>query len=267
MRSFDDCPRPRLAALQALLTDFDGTLTTGGRLEAETYVALSELKEAGLFVAVVTGRPAGWAELIARTFPVDACIAENGGVTFVKDAKGHIERRHYTDDEALRREDRRRLEALVEEVCATVPGARLSVDSRYTEVNLSIDWNEDVKLSLDQARTIEAMCKERGASAVRSNVHVNVWFGGFDKASAARRLLTETGGFSLPEAFERIAYVGDAPNDAPMFATFPLSIGVADVLDHRTEMAALPGWVTHSRAALGFQELAAAILVAKDLMA
>jgi HAD superfamily hydrolase (TIGR01484 family) len=267
MRSFDDCPRSQLASLKALLTDLDGTLTTGGRLEPETYVALSELKEAGLFVAVVTGRPAGWAELIARTWPVDACIAENGGVTFTRDRAGNVSRSYYTDDEAARGADRLRLKALVDEVCRRVPGARLSLDSRYTEVNLSIDWNEDVKLSLDQARTIEAICKEKGATAVRSNVHVNVWFGGFDKASATRKLLLDAGGFSLPDSLDEIAYIGDAPNDAPMFAAFPLSIGVADVADHLGEIESLPAFVTPSRAAVGFQELAAAILVAKDLLA
>lgn len=267
MRSFEHCPRTQLASLRALLTDLDGTLTTNGRLEAETYVALSELKEAGLFLAVVTGRPAGWAELVARTWPVDACVAENGGVTFVKEGDGRIRRIYATEDPALREGERTRLEGLVADICNRVPGAKLSLDSRYTEVGLAIDWNEDAKLTLDQARQIEAMCRAAGARAVRSNVHVNVWLSDFDKASASRRLLAEFGGFSLPEDLGSIAYIGDAPNDAPMFGAFPLSIGVADVADHAAEMEALPAFLTHSRAALGFQELAAAILVAKDLMA
>lgn len=267
MRSFDHCPRSQLAALRGLLTDFDGTLTTDGRLAAETYAALSELKEAGLFVAVVTGRPAGWGELVARTWPVDACIVENGGLTFIRDGAGRLQRRYYVDDDIARQRDRDRLEALMREVCAEVPGARLSLDSRYSEVGLAIDWNEDSKLGLEEAKRIEAACRSRGARAVRSNVHVNAWLGDFDKATASRRLLQEIGGFSLPDDLAQVAFIGDAPNDAPMFEAFPLSIGVADIEDHREEMDVLPAFITHSREAVGFQELAAAILVAKELMA
>jgi HAD superfamily hydrolase (TIGR01484 family) len=267
MHSLDHCPRAVLGQLKGILTDLDGTLTTKGRIEAETYAALSELKEAGLFVAVVTGRPAGWGEMIARTFPVDACIVENGGLAFVRDRKGGIHRRYYTDDESLRARHRRKLERIVREVIAEVPGAQLSFDSRYTEVDLAIDWNEDVKLSPEQAAQIEAAAKARGASAVRSNVHVNVWLGGFDKASACERLLVEEAKARFPRDAERFAFVGDAPNDAPLFARFPLSVGVADVKRHRKVMEALPTFVTHSRGGLGFRELAAAILVAKDLLA
>lgn len=267
MRSLDHCDRQILARLKGILTDFDGTLTTGGRLEAETYVALSELKAAGLFVAVVTGRPAGWGELVARTWPVDACIVENGGLAFVRDRKGQITRRYYTDDEKVRSRDRRKLERIVAEVCAEVPGAKLSVDSRYTEVDLAIDWNEDVKLTPEEADRIEAAARARGASAVRSNVHVNVWLGGFDKATACERLIAEHTKAKLPRDLDRFAFVGDAPNDAPLFSAFPLSFGVADVKRHRKSMAALPAFVTHSRGGLGFRELAAAILVAKDLLA
>jgi len=267
MESLDHCPRQLLAGLKGILTDLDGTLTAKGRIEAETYVALNELKEAGLYVAVVTGRPAGWGEMIARTFPVDACIVENGGLAFVREKGGSLRRRYYVDDEAKRKRDRRRLERIVREVIAEVPGARLSLDSRYTEVDLAIDWNEDARLSPEQAAEIEALCRARGASAVRSNVHVNVWLGGFDKASACEALLVEEARARFPRDLERFVAVGDAPNDAPLFARFPLSVGVADVKRHRRAMEALPAFVTHSKGAAGFRELAAAILVAKDLLA
>ncbi len=267
MRSLDHCPRPLLGALKGILTDLDGTLTTRGAIEAETYVALNELKAAGMFVAVVTGRPAGWGEMIARTFPVDACIVENGGLTFLRDRKGGLRRRFYTDDERRRVRDRRKLERIVREVIEENPGARLSLDSRYTEVDLAIDWNEDAKLSTDDADRIEAACRARGASAVRSNVHVNVWLGGFDKASACEALLVEEAKARFPRDAERFVFVGDAPNDGPLFARFPLGVGVADIKRHRKSMDALPAYVTHSKGGLGFRELAAAILVAKDLLA
>ena len=267
MRSLDLLPRTELAKLEGILTDFDGTLTTDGRLDAETYVALSELKASGLYVAVVTGRPAGWGEMVARTFPVDACIVENGGLTFLREPDGKVRREYWVEDEKERADERRKLEALVREVCEEVPGARLSVDSRYTEVDLAIDWNEDVRLFPEDAARIEEACRRRGANAVRSNVHVNVWLGDFDKGRACERLLERHAHAALPDNLDRYAFVGDAPNDAPLFSRFPLSIGVADVLRYEEGMETLPAWVTHSEGGLGFQELAAAILVAKDLMA
>jgi HAD superfamily hydrolase (TIGR01484 family) len=253
------CPRPVLAALRGVLTDFDGTLTTRGRLEPATYQALSDLRAAGLFVAVVTGRPAGWGELVARTFPVDACVVENGGLAMFLE-EGRLVRRYYRPDAAGRARDRRRLSRLVREVMAVVPGARLSGDSRYTEVDLAIDWNEEARLAPAKARRLERLCRERGASAVRSSVHVNVWLGGFDKRTACEDLLRErAGGHDLA----RFAYVGDAPNDAPMFAAFPASFGVADVRASAAEMDALPRWVARARGGAGFREIATAILEAR----
>jgi len=267
MRSLDHCPRELLADLRGLLTDFDGTLTTKGRLTAETYTALSELKAAGLFLAVVTGRPAGWGELIARTWPVNACIAESGGVTFHRDRKGALHRTYYVDDEAKRLRDRRKLRKLVEEVCAEFPGARLSADSAYTEVALAIDWNEDVKLTEEDARKIEEACKARGAKAVRSSIHVNVWLGDFDKGTAADDLLVKVAKARLSRDRERYAFVGDSLNDEPLFDAFSLSFGVADVRKVAKELASTPTWVTYMKGGDGFQELAAAILVAKDRIA
>lgn len=253
------CPRELLAGLAGVLTDMDGTLTTRGALEPSTYQALADLRAAGLFVAVVTGRPAGWGELVARTFPVDACVAENGGLVLYLE-RGRLVRRYYRRDAAGRARDRRRLERLVREVTAAVPGAKLSFDSRFTEVDLAIDWNEDARLSPAGAALVERLCREGGASAVRSSVHVNVWFGGFDKRTACEDLLRARAGV---RDLSRFAYVGDAPNDAPMFAAFPASFGVADVRDSAAEMEALPRWVSRSRGGAGFREIAAAILDAR----
>ncbi len=53
---------------------------------------------------------------------------------------------------------------------------------------------------------------------------------------------------------------GDSPNDAPMFGFFPHAVGVANVRDFAGRMEALPRYVTASRGAAGFAELAAALL-------
>ena len=66
---------------EVLFTDLDGTLTTADTLAPATFSALAALAATGLPVVIVTGRPAGWADALARLWPVAAVIAENGAVT------------------------------------------------------------------------------------------------------------------------------------------------------------------------------------------
>ena len=73
-----DCPRDTLAAIEGVLTDIDETVSSHGRLTAEAYGAMEALKKAGFRVIPVTGRPAGWCDHIARFWPVDAVVGENG---------------------------------------------------------------------------------------------------------------------------------------------------------------------------------------------
>ncbi len=243
--------------VRAVLTDFDGTLTTAGRLSPSTYQALSDLQAAGLAVVLVTGRPAGWGEAFCRTFPVSAVITENGGVTFWPGPGGRLER-VYAVDEARLPVLRRRMHADAERVCKSVPGARLSSDSRYTEVDLAIDWNEEARLPVTAARQIEDALRARGWDAVRSSVHVNFWPPGFDKRTACDALLAR---LDLPS--EAAVYVGDALNDAPLFGAYARSIGVAGVLSLWDELPARPRFVTRADGGKGFEEVARAVVSAR----
>ncbi len=89
-----------------------------------------------------------------------------------------------------------------------------------------------------------------------SSIHVNGWFGGYDKLSMTRTLLDEAFGIDLDAERERFVFVGDSPNDAPMFAYFPNAVGVANVRGFADRMAALPAYVTQAEAGDGFAELA-----------
>lgn len=258
-------PRPLttapLSRVRVVFTDVDGTLTTGSRLTASTLRALERLTSAGLQVVLVTGRPAGWAECWARTLPVKAVIAENGGVAFVW--RDGVLRRDYPRSAAQRLRDRERLEREVARAMRRVPGARLSSDSRYTEVDLAIDYNEDAHLGSGAADRLERLLRARGVFAVRSNVHVNCWVGRFDKRTAVARLLRREWKTSVRAGERRFVYVGDSFNDAPMFRAFPLSVGVANVLELLTDMQFAPRYVTRSRGGRGFEELARALLEAR----
>src|SRR5690606_21169263 len=64
------------------LFDLDDTLLSEGRLTEAAYSALHRLKESGLLLILVTGRPANWAELLVGIWPIDGAIAENGALAY-----------------------------------------------------------------------------------------------------------------------------------------------------------------------------------------
>ena len=259
VRPLATLPRTTLRQVAAVMTDVDGTLTTGGKLLASTYTAIERLAAAGIPVIPVTGRTAGWADAWVRTWPVAAVVAENGGVTLLPPRRaGGAWRRLYARPVAGLAADKRRLLDAARAVARAVPGARLSSDSRYAEVDLAIDWNEEVHLGPAAAGAIEAILRERGLSAVRSSVHVNYWIGRWNKLTACRRVARALG---IPAA--RWLFIGDSLNDEPLFVGAPLAVGVANVRDILPQLATPPAWVTRAREGHGFEELARALLAAR----
>ncbi len=95
-----------------------------------------------------------------------------------------------------------------------------------------------------------------------NSIHVNGWFGDYDKLSTTRRMLQEEFGVSLDsvEERERWVFVGDSPNDAPMFGFFQNSVGVANVMDFADRLEVKPAFVTQARAGAGFVELCEVLL-------
>jgi len=256
-------PRPLreadLSQVEGVFTDVDGTLTTGHRLRASTVRALEQLAEAGVKQVLVTGRPAGWGEAWARTLPVEGVIVENGGLSFLRGRNGRL-RKVYAESPRVREANRRRLVREVAAVLRRVPGARLSSDSAYTEVDLAIDYNEEARLGEEAAGRLEALLHARGVTAVRSSVHVNCWLGRFDKRSAVRRFLKQAWGLRLEPGDLRFVYAGDSFNDAPMFGEFALSVGVANVRRVLARIETPPAFITRAEEGRGFEELARALL-------
>jgi hydroxymethylpyrimidine pyrophosphatase-like HAD family hydrolase len=139
----------------------------------------------------------------------------------------------------------------------------MSTDSRYTEVDLAIDIDEEVRLGPEAAARIEALFARRGVNAVRSSVHVNAWIGPFDKAWMVRRFIRSVWKRRLSSDDRRYVYLGDSLNDAPLFAAFALSVGVANVRAILGLLAHRPRFVTRAAEGAGFEELARAILQAR----
>jgi len=252
------------SALRGLFLDIDDTLTTEGRLTAAAYAALERLHDAGLLVAPITGRPAGWCDHIARMWPVGGVIGENGAFYFAYDPAARRLVKRFRDDDATRAANRARLAAVGDRILREVPGAALASDQLYREADLAIDYCEDVP-RLDDAAVdrIVAIMRAAGMTAKVSSIHVNGWFGDYDKLGMTRTLMRERFGIDLDADRDRYVFVGDSPNDAPMFAYFPHSVGVANVRRFASRLEHAPAYVTAADAGAGFAELAARLLAAR----
>jgi HAD superfamily hydrolase (TIGR01484 family) len=261
MRPLATMPLVARRAIRGVLADIDETLSTHGRITAEAYAALERLHAAGKRVIPVTGRPAGWCDHIARMWPVDAVVGENGAFWMRFDATARKLVKRYAVDDETRRANRARFAAIGERIVAAVPGCALASDQLYREADLAIDFREDVpelpRAAVDQ---IVALMEAEGMTAKVSSIHVNGWFGTYDKLSMTRVLFAEAFGVELDREREQYVFVGDSPNDAPMFAYFDNAIGVANLRIFADRISTLPAYVTQREAGAGFAEVVELLL-------
>jgi len=249
-----------------LLTDIDDTLTNSGRIPACAYQALENLQQIGVKVIPITGRPAGWCDLIARMWPVDGVVGENGAFYFVYDEQNKKMIRRYAKSEQERLADRTKMEEVRDDILKSVPGSALSADQHYREADLAIDFCEDVPhLSGANIKKIVEIFESYGACAKISSIHVNGWFGNYDKLSMTKILFEERYGADLAEVRENVVFAGDSPNDEPMFSYFPHSVGVANVLQFSEILSHKPTWITRAEGGFGFSQLANHLLQAISL--
>lgn len=264
MRPIEQMCAQQLARVEVVLSDIDDTITSDGRLTAAAYAALERLHHVGLKVVPITGRPAGWCDHIARMWPVDGVVGENGAFYFAYDRARRIMRQHVWADRDTVRRNRARLDALSARILDAVPGSALASDQPYRMADLAIDFCEDVKplpeIAIDR---IVTLFREEGAQAKVSSIHVNGWFGDYDKLSMTRVMLRQEFGMDATREGDRIAYLGDSPNDEPMFAAFPLSIGVENIRNFVHRLGALPKFVTSRRSGAGFAEFAERLVAAR----
>jgi HAD superfamily hydrolase (TIGR01484 family) len=261
LRDLSDGP---LARVRGVFADIDDTITSDGALTAEAYAALAALHGAGLLVVPITGRPAGWCDHIARMWPADAVVGETGAFYFAYDRAARRLAKRFRDDEATRAANRARLAAVRDRILGEVPGAALASDQPYREADLAIDYCEDVpRLGEDAVDRIVAIMRAAGMTARVSSIHVNGWFGEYDKLGMTRTLMRERFAVDLDAERERYLFAGDSPNDAPLFAYFPLSVGVANVRRFAARLEQAPAYVTAAASGAGFAEIAGRLLGAR----
>jgi len=246
----------RAGKLKGIFFDLDDTFTTRGKITVSAFKALWAIKENGLKAVPITGRPAGWCDHIARMWPVDGVIGENGAFYFWYDEPGHRLRKRFLDTREVRAEKRRRLSRIKDEILNTVRGTALASDQAYRETDLAIDFCEDVApLVRSEIDRICNVFKKHGASCRISSIHVNGWFGDYTKIGMTKTLVAEQWGLDLDRFKDRFLFCGDSPNDEPLFHYFPVSAGVQNVRRFIGEMRHLPAYLSGHEGGEGFVEI------------
>jgi len=264
MQPLRTLPATSRGSIRGVFSDIDDTISTAGRITSEAYAAMARLKAAGLLVVPVTGRPAGWCDHIARMWPVDAVVGENGALYMRHDDLAQKLRKRYAVEGSRRSANRERLAQVAERIVREVPGCALASDQPYRECDLAIDYCEDVQpLAPAEVERIVALMRQAGLTAKVSSIHVNGWFGDYDKLAMTRTLLREEFDVDLDAARDRYVFVGDSPNDASMFEFFPCSVGVANLQRFTGRIATQPKYVTEREAGGGFAELADFLLMGR----
>jgi HAD superfamily hydrolase (TIGR01484 family) len=236
--------------------DIDDTFTTGGKIPSVAFEALWKLRDCGIKVVPITGRPAGWCDHIARMWPVDGVVGENGALYFWMDDNEKKMKKRFLDPEEIRKEKRKRLDGIGDEILKALPGTAIASDQSYREADLAIDYCEDVKPLKE--RDVETICRifeNHGANCKVSSIHVNGWFGNYDKLSMTKTFAAERWDIDLDSEKDRFCFCGDSPNDEPMFRYFPTSFGVRNVLSFANQMTHLPAFVAENDGGEGFAEI------------
>lgn len=265
MKPLSAIPKRALKRVRGVFTDVDDTVTTHGMLTSRALGAIESLVKAGIRVVPVTGGPAGWCDHFARAWNVDAVIGEGGAFYFHLDrATGKLKKRFWFDD-ATRAEKRQLMEAARDSVLAEFPGISLSSDQPYRELDLAIELRnaKGVRLPDPVVEDVRAMVRRRGMTTRVSSIHINAYFGDYDKLDMARLAVRELWGEDLESTRDDWLFVGDSANDAAMFQFFPLSVGVANVKAVLPSLPTPPAYMTRGEGGAGFAQAVRSLLAAR----
>lgn len=245
--------------LHGLLFDLDDTLLVEGRLTEAAYAALFRLRESGLRLVIVTGRPSGWGDVLVRQWPVEAAVTENGAV-LVDRRSGHCTVRDCVD-EAERRRRRGSLAVLVSELMDRFPELRATGDVGQRLSDFAFDIGERQRVPAEVIERAREFARSRGARVICSSIHLHVTWDRDDKATGTVRLLGELLGVDATAARFRFAFVGDSANDASCFAGFDTTFGVRNLSGL---MTVPPRYRTERPAADGFVELSQKLVALRN---
>jgi HAD superfamily hydrolase (TIGR01484 family) len=263
MENWSEVSEQTAQQIRVVFTDIDDTLSTKGKILPEAFSALWRLSRAGIEVVPITGRCAGWVDHISRFWPVRGVVGENGAFYAYMDYSQDVQKlkkRYFLQPEEVR-EAKKKFDAIKRDVFKKFPTCKEASDQPYREFDLAIDFREDVPpLSLDQVKEIVKIFEKYGARVKVSSIHVNGWFGDYDKLTMTKLFSEEQLDFSLDEHPDWALFIGDSPNDQPMFKFFPISIGVRNVENFGDMITDPPIYITEGESGLGFAEMVEVLL-------
>ena len=197
---------------------------------------------------------------IARFWPVSGVIGENGALYMYMDNKNHLRRRYYLENPQAQ-DAKKKLNLIKKEVLSKFPTCKVASDQPYREFDLAIDFCEDVpQLSMEEVQEIVKIYEKYGATAKISSIHVNGWFGDFNKLKMTQIFTKEVLDLSLEDELDKVLFIGDSPNDQSMFEFFPISVGVANITKFTNIITRPPRYITKKESGLGFAEMVSVLL-------
>jgi HAD superfamily hydrolase (TIGR01484 family) len=258
LKALSELGNVEASRLTGILFDLDDTFLDHGKLTEAAYAALFRLSRAALRLIAVTGRPAGWGEVMVRQWPVDAVVTENGAVALYRD--GEMSARWQDADRATRKTRRDRITSGFLALQKAFAVVRASDDSHARESDLALDIGESQHVADDDVRKIESAARALGFRTFVSSVHLHLTLDPYDKATGTVAFLRDRFGEDPTAARHRYAYIGDSANDASCFFAFASSFGVANVAASLPRVSVPPRYVARSARGTGFAEIADAIL-------
>ncbi len=237
--------------IRLIASDMDGTLTQSEKFNYELLQTLERLKKAKIDVLIVTGRSAGWVQAIATYLPVVGAISENGGLFY-----WHQDPQpNFMADLNIDRH-RQQLLTIFQLLLKDIPHLIESADNRFRLT----DWTFDVAgLTPTEIAKIDRICQSAGYGFTYSTVQCHIKPLEQNKAIALNKVIAQHFPHLKPE---EIVTIGDSPNDESLFnpRQFPVSVGVANILQYCDRLNYLPAYVTNQPEVAGFCELAQLIL-------
>ena len=279
MKPLADWPVEERRKIVGVFTDIDDTLTTHGTITPDALQALADLKNAGLHVIPITGRPIGWGESFAKDWPIDALVAENGGVAWV--VENEVEKnikiydktslqpayllpkalsKLYQNNHLIRTKNSMRMTQIAAQVTSQIAGVDVSKDSTGRETDLAFDYNEYANLPADIVQQVVDLLQSQGMQTTVSSIHIHGCFGQFDKWTGAQWIVRELFKRELADELDHWVFVGDSGNDQAMFQYFKHSVGVANIRRFEAQLTHLPRYITPSERGAGFSEVAEFLL-------
>jgi len=258
VKPLSQMPEHEAKGLRGILFDLDDTLLDDGLLTEEAYRALFRLARAGLRLLAVTGRPSGYGEVMARQWPIDGVVTENGAIAVYRE--GSALGRWQRADETTRRARRVRIAEAFATLRSRFPEVRASDDSHARTSDLALDIGESQRVPVDVVARIEAEVRALGLRTFVSSVHLHITLDPFDKASGAAAFLWERHGEDPTAVRHAYAFIGDSANDAACFNAFASTFGVANVASSLPLLSVPPRYVAGAAKGAGFAEISDRIL-------